>query len=340
MSVDVVIVVTALLVVVPCALLGCFLVLRQNVMVADAISHAALPGIVLAFFLTGSLGPLTAVAGAAVFGLLTVVLVDVLQRSGRVRADAAIGIVFTGLFALGVLLIARYAGNVHLDLEHVLYGEIAFSPLTTLTVGGVDLGPRSWWTMGIVTVVVVCFVRLLYKELKVTSFDPALAAVLGISPLLVHQLLMALVSVTVVGAFDSVGAILVVAFLAGPPATAYLLTDRLPAMLAAALAVGAASALGGYAIAVVADLSIAGMMASVVGVLFCLALLLGPRRGLLAAALAARRRRLRLQQRLVAHARRSLGPTATAEQVAERLSWPLAEVERVGARLDSTRNGF
>src|SRR5690625_2099062 len=158
-------------------------------MVADAISHAALPGIVLASFLTGSLGPLPAVAGAAVFGLLSVVLVDVLQRSGRVRADAAIGIVFPGLFALGVLLIARYAGNVHLDLEHVLYGEIAFSPLTTLTVAGVDLGPRSWWTMGIVPGVGVCFVRLLYKELKVTSFDSALAAVLGISPLLVHQLL-------------------------------------------------------------------------------------------------------------------------------------------------------
>ena len=333
MSVDVVVLVTALLVVVPCALLGTFLVLRQTVMVGDAISHAALPGIVLAFFLTGSLGPLAAVAGAAVLGLVTVVLVDALTRTGRVRSDAAIGIVFTGLFALGVLLIARYGGNVHLDLEHVLFGEIAFAPLTTLTLGGMDLGPRAWWTTGLVAVVVVIFVALLYKELKVTTFDPALAAAVGLSPVLVHQLLMALVSVTVVGAFDAVGAILVVALLAGPPATAYLLTERLPAMLAAALGVGAVAAIGGYTLAVVTDLSIAGMIASVCGVLFVLALVLGPRHGLLATALTARRRRWELRRRLVAHAARSLGGRPTTAQLAARLDWPVREVERVRSRL-------
>lgn len=333
MSVDLVIVVTAILVAVPCALLGSVLVLRQSVMVGDAISHAALPGIVLAFFLTGSLGPLTAVAGAAVFGLLTVVLVDLLQRGGRVRGDAAIGIVFTGLFALGVLLIARYGGNVHLDLEHVLFGEIAFAPLVTLEVGGVDLGPRSWWTMGVVAVAVVTFVLLLYKELKVTTFDPGLATVLGLSPVLVHQLLMALVSVTVVGAFDSVGAILVVAFLAGPAATAYLLVDRFSVMLATAVGTGAGSAVVGYLLARVWDLSIAGMMAGVVGVVFLTALLLGPRHGLVAAALAERRRRTRLRERLVRHARGSVGEGATVAQLAERLHWPVAEVERVVARI-------
>ncbi|WP_324653488.1 metal ABC transporter permease [Georgenia sp. H159] len=334
MNVDLVIIVTALLVVVPCALLGSILVLRQTVMVGDAISHAALPGIVLAFFLTGSLGPLAAVAGAAVFGLLTVVLVDALQRGGRVRGDAATGIVFTGLFALGVLLIARYGGNVHLDLEHVLFGEIAFSPLTVLTVGGVDLGPRSWWTTGVVAVVVVAAVVLLYKELKLTTFDPALAAVVGLSPVVVHQVLMALVSVTVVGAFDSVGAILVVAFLAGPAATAYLLTERLTAMLTAALAVGALAAAGGYGLAVVWDVSIAGMMASAVGVLFVIALLLAPRHGLVAAAVARERRSRQLRRELVAHARRSLGGQPTTAELAARLHWPPAEVERVTARLD------
>ncbi len=334
MSVDLVIIVTALLVVVPCALLGSFLVLRQKVMVGDAISHAALPGIVLAFFLTGSLGPLAAVGGAAVFGLLTVLLVDLLERGGRVRGDAAIGIVFTGLFALGVLLIARYGGNVHLDLEHVLFGEIAFAPLHVLTLGGLELGPRSWWTLGLVAVVAVVFVALLYKELKVTTFDPALAVVVGISPVLVHQLLMVLVSVTVVGAFDAVGAILVVAFLVGPAATAYLLTDRLAVMLASALGVGAVGALGGYALAVVWDLSIAGMMASVVGGLFLLALLLAPRHGLLAGVLAGRRRRQRLRRRLVAHARASLGGDPTTAEIAARLAWPAAQVEALRARID------
>ncbi|WP_454085885.1 metal ABC transporter permease [Georgenia sp. Marseille-Q6866] len=334
MSVDVVIIVTALLVVAPCALLGCFLLLRRSVMVGDAISHAALPGIVLAFLLTGSLGPLAAVAGAAAFGLLTVVLVDLLERGGKVRGDAATGIVFTGLFALGVLLVARYGGNVHLDLEHVLFGEIAFAPLHVLTVGGVDLGPRSWWTTGTVAVVAVAAVVLLYKELKVTTFDPALAAVVGISPVLVHHVLMALVSVTVVGAFDSVGAILVVALLAGPAATAYLLTDRLGLMLVTALGVGAVAVLGGYGLAVVWDLSIAGMIASVVGAAFLLALLAAPRHGLVGAAVVRRRRRTVLRRRLVDHAARALGEDATTAQLAARLQWPVSQVERVRARLD------
>ncbi|MCM3661607.1 metal ABC transporter permease [Georgenia satyanarayanai] len=334
MSVDVVIIVTALLVVAPCALLGCFLLLRRSVMVGDAISHAALPGIVLAFLLTGSLGPLAAVAGAAAFGLLTVVLVDLLERGGKVRGDAATGIVFTGLFALGVLLVARYGGNVHLDLEHVLFGEIAFAPLHVLTVGGVDLGPRSWWTTGTVAVLAVAVVALLYKELKVTTFDPALAAVVGISPVLVHHVLMALVSVTVVGAFDSVGAILVVALLAGPAATAYLLTDRLGLMLVTAFGVGAVAVLGGYGLAVVWDLSIAGMIASAVGAAFLLALLAAPRHGLVGAAVLRRRRRTVLRRRLVAHAARALGEAATTAQLAARLQWPVSQVERVRARLD------
>ena len=334
MNVDLVIIVTALLVVAPCALLGCFLLLRRSVMVGDAISHAALPGIVLAFFLTGSLGPLAAVAGAAVFGLLTVVLVDLLERSGKVRGDAATGIVFTGLFALGVLLVARYGGNVHLDLEHVLFGEIAFAPLHVLTVGGVDFGPRSWWTTGTVAVVAVAVVVLLHKELKVTTFDPALAAVVGLSPVVVHHVLMALVSVTVVGAFDSVGAILVVALLAGPAATAYLLTDRLGVMLATALGVGGVAVLGGYGLAVVGDLSIAGMIASVVGVLFLLALLAAPRHGLVGAAVARRRRRTVLRRRLVEHAQRALGEDATTAELAARLQWPVSHVERVRARID------
>src|SRR5699024_5352118 len=156
------------------------------------------------------------------------------------------------------------------------------------------------------------------------TFDPALALAAGISPALVHQLLMALVSVTVVGAFDSVGAILVVAFLAGPAATAYLLTDRLAAMLMTALAVGVVAALGGYGLAVLGDLSIAGTRASVVGALFVLALLLAPRRGLLAVTLSAHRRRRRLRQALLAHARGSAGPGATAEELARRLRWPLS----------------
>lgn len=329
MSVHLTILVTAVLVVVPCALLGSFLVLRQMTMLGDAISHAALPGIVLAFFLTGSLGSLSAIAGAAVLGLVTVAAVEALQRSGRVRADASIGIVFTALFALGVLLIARYGGNVHLDLEHVLYGEIAFTPLQVVAVGDTVLGPRSWWTMGAVTVVVGGFVLLLFKELKLATFDPALAAVIGLSPVLVHYLLTAVLSVTVVGAFDSVGAILVVAFLAGPPATAYLLTERLGRMMAIAVAVGLLAAVVGYLLAVLTNASIAGMMATVVGAIFLLVLLASPSHGLLAGAVRHRRRDHRLRLALVAHAAAELGEDADAAALAARLCWPTHEVVNV-----------
>ena len=322
MSVHLTILVTAALVVVPCALLGTFLVLRQMTMLGDAISHAALPGIVLAFFLTGSLGSLAAAGGAAVLGLITVGAVEALQRSGRVRADASIGIVFTSLFALGVLLIARYGGNVHLDLEHVLYGEIAFTPLQLLVIGDTVLGPRSWWTMGLVTLIVVAFVLLLFKELTAATFDPALAALLGLSPVLVHYLLTVVLSVTVVGAFDSVGAILVVAFLAGPPATAYLLTDGLRRMMALAVALGLLAAVAGYALAVLLDVSIAGMMATTVGAIFVLALLGSPSQGLVAGALRRRRQHHRLRLALVAHARAELGGNPSDAAIAARLHWP------------------
>ena len=328
-NVDLVILVTAVLVVVPCAMLGCFLVLRQATMTADAISHAALPGIVLAFFLTGSLGPLAAVAGAAVLGLVTVLLIDVLQRRRHVRSDAAIGIVFTALFALGVLLIARYGRNVHLDVEHVLYGEITFAPLHTLSIGGLTL-PRTWWTGAVVAALAVTFVVVFAKELKATTFDPGLAAVVGMSPVLVHQLLMAVVSVTVVGSFDAVGAVLVIAFVVGPPAAAYLLTERLASMIAAAVGLGVLAAVAGYGVAVAGDLAVAGAMATATGVIFLLALLLAPRRGLVAGTLRRRRQHRALRRRLVAHARERLGPQATTAQLAAHLSWPEAEVVRLG----------
>ena len=257
-STDLIIVVTALLVVIPCALLGTLLVLRQMSMMGDAISHAVLPGIVLAFFITESLGPVVAVMGAGIFGLLTAALVEALKNTGRVREDSSIGIVFTALFALGVFLIARYGGNVHLDLNHVLYGEIAFTPLNALIVGGVDLGPRSFWTLGLVTALALVFVVIFYKELKLATFGPALAAATGFSPVLIHYLLMGAVSMTVVGAFDAVGVILIVAFLIVPAATAYLLTERLFNMMALAVAAGTLSAVSGYYISSLLDVSVSG----------------------------------------------------------------------------------
>ncbi|MDP9424768.1 MAG: metal ABC transporter permease, partial [Actinomycetota bacterium] len=172
MSGDLVVILTAVLVAVPCALLGTLLVLRQMSMMGDAISHAVLPGIVIAFFISESLGPVVSVVGAGIFGVLTALLVEALRNTGRVKEDSSIGIVFTALFALGVFLVSKFASSVHLDLQHVLYGEIAYAPINPLLVGTLDLGPRSLWTLGLVTVLALGLVLLLYKELKIATFDP------------------------------------------------------------------------------------------------------------------------------------------------------------------------
>ena len=338
MSSDFIIITTALLVAIPCALLGTVLVLRQMAMMGDALSHSVLPGIVIAFFITDSLGPVVALVGATVFGLLTAALVEALKNTGRVKEDSAIGAVFTALFASGVFLISRFATDVHLDLKHVLYGAIEFSPLNYLVVGGVSLGPRSFWTLGIVAVVVVAFIFLFYKELKVSTFDAGLAAAMGFSPVLVHYLLMGVVSVTVVGAFDSVGAILVVALLTAPPAAAYLITDRLSHMMALSMIIGAASAVLGYYTSALFDVSVSGMMATAAGAIFVLVLLFSPARGLVAVAPRNRRNRRSFSRGLLLSGLDSLGGHTTEDKLIRHLDWDPGAVS--GAFDDALDEGF
>ncbi len=265
-------------------LLGTFLVLRRESMLSDAISHSVLLGIVVAYLLTGTLDSPLHVVGAALAGLATVVLTDLLVRSRRVKQDAAIGLVFPAMFAAAVLLINVYARDVHLDTDAVLLGEIAFAWLDVVRVGQLEVA-RSLLTMGIVTVVNLAFVVLLYKELKLATFDPALAVALGLRPGLIGLALLSLLSVTAVGAFDAVGAILFVAFVIVPPTAAYLLTDRLWRMIAYGSAIAVASSVIGYRVAVVLDVSIGGSMASATGAFLLLALAFGPKHGLIARAL-------------------------------------------------------
>ena len=276
-----------------CALPGVFLVLRRMAMVSDAISHTVLLGIVLGFFLVRDLTSPLLVLGAAAVGVATVSLIELVKRTGLVREDTAIGLVFPLLFSLAVILIARFADQVHLDTDAVLLGELAFAPFDRLVVGGWDLGPRALFVMGSILVANVLVIAIFYKELKLATFDPALALALGFSPGAVHYLLMTLVSMTAVGAFDAVGSILVVALMIAPPATAYLLTDRLSRMLALSGGIGVAGALAGYWVAHALDASIAGSIASMLGTLFALAFLLAPERGLVS--LVRRRARQRWQ---------------------------------------------
>jgi manganese/zinc/iron transport system permease protein len=285
---------------VACALVGVFLVLRQMTMMSDAISHSILPGIVVAYFLTHELSSPLLIVAAAATGVLTVSLVELLNRTRLVKEDAAIGIVFPALFSVGVILIARFARGVHLDLDVVLLGELAFVPFHRLSMFGLDLGPKSLWIMAAILLANALFITLFYKELKLATFDAGLAAALGFSPALIHYGLMSLVSVTAVGAFDAVGSILVVALIVAPPAAAYLLTDRLPVMLVLSCALGAATAISGYWLARWVDASIAGSMAAMAGVIFVAAYLIAPERGLVAATLRFRRQRWEFAQTMLA----------------------------------------
>jgi manganese/zinc/iron transport system permease protein len=271
----------AIVVAVACALPGVFLVLRRTAMMSDAISHTVLLGIVLGFFLVGNLESPLLIVSAAVMGVITVSLVELLIGTKLVKQDAAIGLVFPALFSVAVILISRYAGGVHLDNDAVLLGEIAFAPFDRLALAGIDL-PRSLVVMGVILALNLLFILLFYKELKLTTFDAGLAAALGFVPALVHYALMLVVSVTAVGAFDAVGSILVVALMVAPPAAAYLLTERLSRMLLLSALLGALSGVGGYWLARALDANIAGSIAAMAGFVFLLAFLFAPKRGMVA----------------------------------------------------------
>lgn len=281
MSADFEIQLIAVLVAVACALPGAFLVLWKMSMMSDAITHTILLGIVLAFFSVQDLSSPLLMGGAALMGVVTVWLTETVTRTRLVSEDSAIGIVFPLLFSLAILLITRYAGSVHLDTDSVLLGELAFAPFDRLVVFGHDIGARAIYTAAALLILNAGFIALFYKELKLVTFDPVAAAILGFSPALLHYGLMTMVSLTAVGAFEAVGSVLVVAFMIAPPATAYLLTDDLRRMLLLSALFGIAGGILGYQAAVVLDVSIAGSMAVVLGLLFALAFIFAPARGLI-----------------------------------------------------------
>ncbi|WP_299821538.1 metal ABC transporter permease [uncultured Pontibacter sp.] len=276
------IILTGSLVATCCSLLGCYLILRRMAMVGDAISHAVLPGIVIAFLLTGSRDSVPMLIGAGLLGVLTTFLIEFFHRYARVQSDAAIGVTFTWLFAIGIILISVFAGQVDLDQDCVLYGEIAYVPLDLwITESGLSLGPRTVWTIGAVTILIILFIVVGYKELFLTAFDPGYAAAIGVSTTLWYYLLMTAVSLTTVASFESVGAILVVALLVAPPATAYLLTDKFKTMLVLSVLLGIVASFAGYYLAVWLDGSIAGAIATITGIEFMLAFLFSPSKGIL-----------------------------------------------------------
>ncbi len=271
----------ASLVAIACAIPGTFLVLRKMALISDAISHSILPGLVIGFFITHDLGSPLLIIMAALSGVVTVVLVEFIQKTKLVKEDTAIGLVFPAMFSIGVILISKNANDIHLDTDVVLLGELAFAPFDRFMIDGMDLGPKSLWTIGVILLITLSLLFAFFKELKISTFDAGLATALGFSPVVLHYGLMSVASVTTVGAFDAVGAILVVALMIAPAATAYLLTDNLKKMLLLSVFFGVLSAISGYWLAHWLDASISGSMTTVLGLVFLIVYLFAPKRGLI-----------------------------------------------------------
>lgn len=260
---------TASIISISCGLLGVFMMLRKMSMTGDAISHAVLPGIVIGFFISGSQRGLEVIIGAGLLGILATLIINWLKTKAKVQLDASIGITFTLLFAIGIILINMLAYKVDLDQECVLYGEIAYLPIDLwITNAGFSMGPRITYLAILNLVLVSGFIFLLYKELSITSFDENFGIVIGLPAGAINLALMSMVSYTTVSSFEAVGAILVVALLVVPPATAFLWTKKLTSLIKLTCGLGIFIAIAGYYLAYVVDSSIAGMMVAVGGVVF------------------------------------------------------------------------
>ena len=268
---------------VACATIGSFLVLRRMSLLGDAISHSILPGLAMAFIVTGTREPWAMLAGAMAVGVLTAGLATGVRRLGRLPEDAALGVVFSSLFALGVILITFVADRVDLDPMCVLYGLLETVSLDTVEWFGVELPRALPWQMGLMLGNIALIV-LLFKELRITTFDPGLATTLGISAGVVQFILMSAVAATTVISFEAVGSILVVAMLVAPGATAQMLTDRLGGMVILSGVFGATAAALGCLGAIYWNTSTAGMISVVAGGQFAAAAIFGPRYGVLARA--------------------------------------------------------
>ena len=214
---------TGVMVSVACALPGLWLMLRGMSMLSDALTHSILLGIVVTYLLVGDISSPWMVVGAVVSGLFTALFVERLQQQ-KVSADAAVGLVFAGMFSFAIILITQFAGDTHLDLDAVLLGEIVFAPFDRMVIAGVDIGPRALVMNGVAFILSAGFMWLFWKELVFTTFDATSALLVGFSPVIISTSVVLISSFTVVTAFDAVGAILVVAFMTAAPASAFLLT--------------------------------------------------------------------------------------------------------------------
>lgn len=251
-----------------CALPGVFVVLRRNSMLVDAISHAIFPGIIFGYFLTRNFNSPLLILAAALAGLVVVLGSEWLARTGLLTGDAPQGLIFPALFSAGVILVTLEFANIHLDTHAVLAGDLNIAAWQPLIIAGTHLGPAYLYVMLGVLLINVVFLTLFYSKLKVTTFDPEFATSLGIRSRLLNTAFMFLVSVTITAAFNAAGAILVIALVVVPPATAYLLTTRLPVMIALTALIAIGGALAGFWVAYVLNAATSAGMSLFYGLVF------------------------------------------------------------------------
>jgi manganese/zinc/iron transport system permease protein len=265
---DFYIIFTASLVAINCALMGSFLVMRKMVMIGDAISHSVLPGIFIAYWISGSTASLPILIGASLSGILATLMIEWFTKKARLQSDAAIGVSYTLLFAIGIILISKFGANADLDQQCVLYGEIEYVSLWLQPIMGGLMLPKQAIILLVVCVLLIGAVIWGYKGLFITTFYPNFALSTGVAVTFWHYFLMSGVSLTTVVSFESVGAILVIAFLSGPPAIAYLLTEDFKKMIFLACTIGIACSAAGYYAAKWMDVSVAGSISTIIGIVF------------------------------------------------------------------------
>lgn len=262
-------VVTAACTAIACGFPGSFLVLRRMSLAGDAISHSVLPGIVIGFLISGSLNSPWLIAGAALSGWLTVMLIELLYRRGGVREDAATGVVFTAMFSIGVVLLRLFASKVDLDPDCVLFGNLETAIHgTRVEIAGMEI-PSIVITTGSAAVLGIGFVTLLYHRLLATSFDASLARLTSQSPALTQTFLLGITAAVVVAAFQTVGAVMALALLVLPAASCLLVTRRLAHLLVGVVLHGALSAVGGLYLATWLDCNLGASVVIAGAVIFC-----------------------------------------------------------------------
>ena len=275
-----------------CALIGCYLVLRRMSLLGDAISHSILAAIGTVFLLTGSAQFIPIFIGAIVVGVLTGFLTQLFQTLADVPEDTSMGVVFTTLFAVGVVIISQFPQH-DLDVTCVLYGKFEFVSYTKANVFGYEI-PEAMLRLGGSLLITLGFVFVLWKELKLASFDSELATAMGFHSGLIHYLLMGLVAVVTVTSLESVGAIVVIAMLIVPAATAHLLTDRIVRMMLLSVLLSTTATILGYLAALYVNSTMSGMIAVVAGAQFAVTVVFAPTHGLLGKGFNNLRLRLRI----------------------------------------------